>query len=403
MERWRASIRSAPIPRCLPDWYRVQGFDFSGSGFDRGHMVPNADRDKETSIPINQATYLMTNMVAQAPGQQPGAVGGARERAQRARRRRQRALHRRGSARRRRHGQPGRSDDHDRQRSCHGAGQHVEGRAGAAEGGGDDVSRVTCATRTIAVIMPNVDGIRDIDWGTYLTTRRRGRSAHRIRPLREPARADRVPASRPGSTATTRRPIVDPPVVQCGAADGSWHGDNVTIACTASDAESGLSNRCGCVVHADDVGWHPAIENANAATDSRLVCDAVGNCATAGPIARQHDRSQGPGNRGDHAANGGVYQFNKTALAAFGCADGGSGLATCTGTVANGAAIDTSSVGTKSFVVTATDAVGNISSTTVSYTVVAGSIKPNPTIIITNIPADARDGRQLHAGDCVYG
>src|SRR5436190_1156013 len=56
-----------PDPQVPPDWYRVQSFDFSGSGFDRGHMTPNADRDKETSIPINQATFLMSNMVAQAP------------------------------------------------------------------------------------------------------------------------------------------------------------------------------------------------------------------------------------------------------------------------------------------------------------------------------------------------
>ena len=55
-----------------PDWYRVQSFDFSGSGFDRGHMTPNADRDKETSIPINQATFLMSNMVAQAPDNNQG-------------------------------------------------------------------------------------------------------------------------------------------------------------------------------------------------------------------------------------------------------------------------------------------------------------------------------------------
>ena len=54
----------------------------------------------------------------------------------------------------------------------------------------------------------------------------------------------------------------------------------------------------------------------------------------------------------------------------------GQGLATCTGTVANGAAIDTSSMGTKSFVVTASDAVGNTSSTTVSYTVAKGRVKP---------------------------
>ena len=42
------------------------------SGFDRGHMTPNADRDKETSIPINQATFLMSNMVAQAPDNNQG-------------------------------------------------------------------------------------------------------------------------------------------------------------------------------------------------------------------------------------------------------------------------------------------------------------------------------------------
>ena len=35
-------------------------------------MVPNADRDKETSIPINQATFLMTNMLAQAPDNNQG-------------------------------------------------------------------------------------------------------------------------------------------------------------------------------------------------------------------------------------------------------------------------------------------------------------------------------------------
>ena len=61
-----------PDPAGAADWYRVQSFDFSGSGFDRGHMTPNADRDKETSIPINQATFLMSNMVAQAPDNNQG-------------------------------------------------------------------------------------------------------------------------------------------------------------------------------------------------------------------------------------------------------------------------------------------------------------------------------------------
>ena len=61
-----------PDPAVFPTWYRVQATDFSNSGFDRGHMVPNADRDKETSIPINQATFLMSNMIAQSPDMNQG-------------------------------------------------------------------------------------------------------------------------------------------------------------------------------------------------------------------------------------------------------------------------------------------------------------------------------------------
>ena len=59
-------------PAVPVDWFRVSGFDYVGSGFDRGHMVPNADRDKETSIPINQATFLMTNMIPQSPANNQG-------------------------------------------------------------------------------------------------------------------------------------------------------------------------------------------------------------------------------------------------------------------------------------------------------------------------------------------
>jgi endonuclease G len=36
--------------------------------------------------------------------------------------------------------------------------------------GDDDVNRVTNSTRVIAIIMPNVQGIRTNDWRTYRTT-----------------------------------------------------------------------------------------------------------------------------------------------------------------------------------------------------------------------------------------
>jgi endonuclease G len=46
-------------------WVQVGATDYSGSGFDRGHMCPSADRTSTTTA--NSATFLMTNMVPQAP------------------------------------------------------------------------------------------------------------------------------------------------------------------------------------------------------------------------------------------------------------------------------------------------------------------------------------------------
>jgi endonuclease G len=155
-------------PAVPADWYRVQATDYFTSGFDRGHMTPNADRDKETSIPLNQATFLMSNMVPQAPDNNQGPW----------------------------------ADLEGYLRTLTDAGNEiyiVSGPAGIggtgssgfmttiADGhvtvpastwkvaliipkGDDDVSRVTAATRTIAVIMPNTQGIRNVDWHTYLTT-----------------------------------------------------------------------------------------------------------------------------------------------------------------------------------------------------------------------------------------
>ena len=50
----------------LPNgYYQVQSNSYSGSGFDRGHNCPSADRT--SSVEANSATFLMTNMIPQAP------------------------------------------------------------------------------------------------------------------------------------------------------------------------------------------------------------------------------------------------------------------------------------------------------------------------------------------------
>jgi endonuclease G len=46
-------------------FYAVQSTSYSGSGFDRGHNCPSADRT--SSVNANGATFLMTNMIPQAP------------------------------------------------------------------------------------------------------------------------------------------------------------------------------------------------------------------------------------------------------------------------------------------------------------------------------------------------
>lgn len=47
------------------DWYWVSNLSYSSTGFDRGHMCPSADRT--SSIAANSSTFLMTNIIPQAP------------------------------------------------------------------------------------------------------------------------------------------------------------------------------------------------------------------------------------------------------------------------------------------------------------------------------------------------
>ena len=46
-------------------WYQVTPASYTGSGFDKGHNCPSADRTK--TLDDNSATFLMTNMMPQAP------------------------------------------------------------------------------------------------------------------------------------------------------------------------------------------------------------------------------------------------------------------------------------------------------------------------------------------------
>ncbi len=153
-------------PAVPADWFRVSEFDYVGSGFDRGHMVPNADRDKETSTPINQATFLMSNMIPQSPNNNQGPWANLEGYL--------RTL----------------LPANEIYIVAGGAGTGGTGSAGFANTiaggnvtvpaqtwkvalimpkGSDDISRVTCSTRTLAVNMPNIQGL-STNWEDFITT-----------------------------------------------------------------------------------------------------------------------------------------------------------------------------------------------------------------------------------------
>ncbi|WP_110517026.1 DNA/RNA non-specific endonuclease [Herpetosiphon llansteffanensis] len=139
-------------------WYRVATGDYSGSGYDRGHMTPSGDRTSSASD--NQPTFYMTNIIPQAPDNNQGPW----------------------------------VDLETYARELVSAGNElyiITGGAGSrgtiANGkvripnstwkiivvlslGSNDLSRVSNNTRVIAINMPNVQGIRDNDWRDYLTT-----------------------------------------------------------------------------------------------------------------------------------------------------------------------------------------------------------------------------------------
>jgi hypothetical protein len=159
------------------------------------------------------------------------------------------------------------------------------------------------------------------------------------------------------------------PQVTCGAADGVWHAVNVSIACTATDGGSGLASS-GDASFSLSTNVPAGTETATAQTNSRVVQDQVGNSAPAGPI---------PGNKIDRKAptiavttppQNVNYVFRQPVAANYACTDPGSGVQSCTGTVANGANIPTSTPGAQTFTVTARDNVGNVAPTvTRNYTV----------------------------------
>lgn len=163
-------------PRCdcfatdtqLPStFYRATSTSYSGSGFDRGHQCPSADRTDNAAN--NAATFLMSNMLPQSPNLNQITWNNMENY--------ERALVNQGN---------------ELYIYCGGYGSGGTGSAGgvtftidngritvpsrcwkvivAIPAGSDDVSRASQSCRVIAVDMPNNQTVNSQAWGAYRTT-----------------------------------------------------------------------------------------------------------------------------------------------------------------------------------------------------------------------------------------
>lgn len=143
-------------------WYRVGGSDYSGSGFDRGHMTPSADRTR--TVTDNSATFLMTNMVPQSPDNNQGPWASL-ENYLRSLVSQGKELYIISGT----YGIGGTGSNGTKYTIANGNVQvpNRVWKVAVVNNPGAGASGVTTSTRVISVDMPNTQGIRNNDWRTY--------------------------------------------------------------------------------------------------------------------------------------------------------------------------------------------------------------------------------------------
>jgi DNA/RNA endonuclease G (NUC1) len=140
-------------------FYQVLTTDYSGSGFDRGHMCPSGDRTVTDAD--NEATFFMTNMIPQAPDNNQGVWANFESEC--------RTLAAAGNEVLIISGPSGFSG------TTIASGVAVAGftwkiAVVVPVGSGTALSRITATTRVIAIKIPNIAGVRSNPWQNYITT-----------------------------------------------------------------------------------------------------------------------------------------------------------------------------------------------------------------------------------------
>ncbi|MBD0347353.1 MAG: DNA/RNA non-specific endonuclease [Coleofasciculus sp. Co-bin14] len=139
-------------------WYRVKPTDYTNSGYDRGHMTPSEDRTKK--VADNSATFLMTNIIPQAPDNNQGPWARLESYCRDLVKKEGKELYIISGG--------------------YGTKGTINGKVSVPantwkvivvlDRPGQGVRGITTSTRVIAVNMPNSNGIRAVNWKTYRTT-----------------------------------------------------------------------------------------------------------------------------------------------------------------------------------------------------------------------------------------
>jgi endonuclease G len=155
----------SPDPELPSGWYRVVPADYSGSGFDRGHLVPAADRNRNPKDLA--AVFYMSNIVPQAPDSNRGPWESLERYCRRLAEAGQELYIMAGAVGQGGTGKNGYRTAIAREQVVVPASLWkivvvTDGRSG--------LRGITAQTRVIAVMMPNQQGIKDSHWSQFRTT-----------------------------------------------------------------------------------------------------------------------------------------------------------------------------------------------------------------------------------------
>ena len=154
-------------------------------------------------------------------------------------------------------------------------------------------------------------------------------------------------------------PPVITAVVSGTQGTNGWYTSNVGLTWSVTDAQSAITSRSGC----------GAVSITTDTSGAIYTCSATSGGGTSSKSVTIKRDATRPTVTIVKPAGNATYALNQAVNAGYSCSDATSPVASCIGTVANGAPINTASTGAKSFSVTARDSAGNQATQTVTYTV----------------------------------